>query len=78
MNYPWLNKVLFIHSHTETFSELHPPSETQGQLVGAGKSIRTGEKIIPAKKNQKREEPLVPWGQVFKGPAPNSLGSSRF
>ena len=41
-------------------------SETQGQLVGAGKS----QKVKKAKKS--------PWGQGFNRPVPNGRGNSGF
>ena len=50
-----------------------PSSETQGQLVGAGKSLKTGEKKFGRRKVKNEEK--SPWGQGFKGPVPNGFSS---
>ena len=51
-------------------------SETQGQLVGAGKSLKTGEKKFGRRKV--KNEKKSPWGQCFNGPVPNGQASSGF
>ena len=55
--------------------EFKASSETQGQLVGAGKSQNEWEKIR-AKKVKKAKK--SPWGQGFNGPVPNSRRNSGF
>ena len=56
-------------------SLLGTSSETQGQLVGAGKSRKRAKKF--GRRKVKNEE-KSPWGQCFNGPVPNSQASSGF
>ena len=56
--------------------EQEPSSETQGQLVGAGKSRNGGEKKFGCRKVKNDEK--SPWGQRLNGPVPNGQGSSGF
>ena len=55
--------VYFRPNTNEVKSDWEASSETQGQLVGAGKKSKTGEKKIRAKKSPKRQE--EPLGTMF-------------
>ena len=51
-------------------------SETQGQLVGTGKSLNQAKKTFGRRKVKNAKK--SPWGQGFKGPVPNGQASSGF
>ena len=77
---PFLSKYYkpraFYRKHFWCFSTFRTSSETQGQLVGAGKSLKTGEKKFGRRKVKNEEK--SPWGQCFNGPVPNGHASSGF